>query len=144
MSSRPRDAGPRQFVSPEAIGQSFEEASDLGVPVEHRGVPRGVGATALDDEAAVLAVFAGGPEELLAAGQGVTDGVPELGGVLAGQFDGLAVDGDANLAAVWLGGDGRFAIRELDQERRDSGAWNRRTTPRVKSYLPACIRQVTC
>jgi hypothetical protein len=67
-------------------------------------------------------VFAGSPQELLAAGQSVTDGVPELGGVLAGQFERLAVDGDANLAAVWLGGDGRIAIRELDQERRDSGA----------------------
>jgi hypothetical protein len=135
VSSRPRDAGSRQVLGAEAVGQPFEEASDLRVPLEHRGVPRGVGATPFDDEATVRSVFARGPEKLLATGQGVTDGVPEFGGVLAGQFDGPAVDGDANLAAVWLGGDGRFAIRELDQERRDSAAWIRPSTPRVKSYL---------
>lgn len=123
MSPRPSDAGSRQFVSPEAIGQALEEASDLRVPVEDRGVPRRVGAAALDDETPVFTVFAGCPKELFAAGQGVTDGVPEFGGVFAGQFDGFTVDSDANIAAVWLGGDGRFAIRELDQERWDSGAW---------------------
>jgi hypothetical protein len=50
-------------------------------------------------------VHGGGAEELLAARQRVADGVPQFGGVLAGELDGVAVDGDANLGAVGLDGD---------------------------------------
>jgi len=77
-------------------------------------------------------VLAGGAEELLAAGQCVTDGVAQFGGVLAGEREFLAVHGDADVAAVWLGGDGLFTIRELDQEPGYSGACSSEATPTLK------------
>ncbi|MFC3478962.1 hypothetical protein [Halobacterium litoreum] len=77
-------------------------------------------------------MLAGGAEELLAARQGVPDGVPQFGGVLARERDFLAVYGETNVAAVWLGGDGLFTVRELDQERGYSGSYSPGVAPTVK------------
>ncbi|WP_231737022.1 hypothetical protein [Halobacterium sp. CBA1126] len=63
-----------------------------------------------------------GAEELLAARQRVADGVPEFGGVLAGEFDGLAADGDAEVGAVRFDVDRLFRLGERDQERENSGS----------------------
>jgi hypothetical protein len=116
--------------------------------VEHLPVAAGVRAAAFDDVAAVLAAFAGGPQELVALGQRPFQLVTERDGGFARQAHRLAVDLEQDGLAVAPGidvgrpdaplvglssvpGTGiRLAGEFLDQQHRGcflyppSSAWN--------------------
>jgi hypothetical protein len=110
----------------ELPGEPVEQPAQGVEGVEHLPVARGVRAAALDDVAAVEAVLARGVQERLPGGQRVLETAPELVGVLAGEKQFVAVDGDGDPVAAALGGEATRARGFLDQPRRCGFLYPRR------------------
>lgn len=77
MPSRPRDARAGKRLRTEGLGQPGEETLQFVEAVEDRRVAGRIGISPLDDVTAVLAMHAGGPEELPPFGQCLRDIVPQ-------------------------------------------------------------------
>lgn len=115
-----RDAGPGEGLGIEDRWQPVEEPPEFLETLEHRGIAGGIGIPAFDHVTAVLPMDTGRPEEGSPLGETVGNVVAQRRGDVSGQFVGNTVDRYPNSPTSRLHIDSLFAMRELDQEPRDS------------------------